>query len=76
MTKNLSFEDAMKELDTIVQKLEEGNIELEEALSIYKRGVELSQLCHTKLKNAEDQLTKVLTDEGEVDFDVSEGEEV
>lgn len=76
MTKTLSFEEAMKELDTIVQKLEEGNIELEEALTIYKRGVELSHVCHTKLKNAEDQLTKVLTDEGEVDFDVSEGEEV
>jgi len=76
MTEKLSFEDAMKELDTIVQKLEEGNIELEEALTIYKRGVELSQLCHTKLKNAEDQLTKVLTDEGEEDFDVSEGEGV
>lgn len=76
MTEKLSFEDAMKELDTIVEKLEEGNIELEEALTIYKRGVELSQLCHTKLKNAEDQLTKVLTDEGEEDFDVSEGEEV
>ena len=72
MTEKLSFEDAMKELDTNVQKLEEGNIELEEALTIYKRGVELSQLCHTKLKNAEDQLTKVLTDEGEEDFDVSE----
>lgn len=76
MTEKLSFEDSMKELDTIVQKLEEGNIELEEALTIYKRGVELSQLCHTKLKNAEDQLTKVLTDEGEEDFDVSEGEGV
>ena len=72
--KNVSFEEAMKELDTIVQKLEEGNIELEEALQTYKRGIELSQICHNKLQNAEEQLTKVLTDEGEEDFELSEEE--
>ncbi|MBS4209646.1 exodeoxyribonuclease VII small subunit [Bacillus sp. FJAT-50079] len=72
MSDKLTFEEAMDQLDTIVQKLEEGDIPLEEALVIYQKGVELSKLCHDKLKNAEAQLTKVLTDDGEEDFQLRE----
>lgn len=72
MSEKLSFEDAMDQLETIVQRLEEGDIPLEEALAIYQNGMKLSKLCHDKLKNAEEQLTKVLTDRGEEDFQLPE----
>lgn len=62
--KTLTFEEAMEELETIVEKLEEGDVPLEEAISIYKKGMELSKLCHDKLKNVEEQLTQILTADG------------
>ena len=62
--KKLSFEEAMEQLETIVERLEEGDVPLEEAISIYKEGMELSKLCHDKLKNVEEQLTQILTADG------------
>lgn len=62
--KKLSFEQAMEELEVIVEKLEEGDVPLEEAINIYKKGMELSKLCHDKLKNVESQLTEILTEDG------------
>ena len=61
----LSFEEAMTELEKIVEKLEEGDVPLEEAIDIYKKGMELSKICHTKLKNVEEQLTEIVTESGE-----------
>jgi exodeoxyribonuclease VII small subunit len=60
----LSFEEAMEHLEEIVEKLEEGDVPLEEAINIYKQGMELSKLCHDKLKNVESQLTQILTEDG------------
>ncbi|MFE4522629.1 exodeoxyribonuclease VII small subunit [Cytobacillus firmus] len=62
--KQLSFEQAMEELEVIVEKLEEGDVPLEEAINIYKKGMELSKLCHDKLKKVESQLTEILTEDG------------
>lgn len=62
--KKLSFEEAMEQLEVIVEKLEEGDVPLEEAINIYKKGMELSKLCHDKLKNVESQLTEILTEDG------------
>ncbi|CAM3799880.1 exodeoxyribonuclease VII small subunit [Mesobacillus zeae] len=71
----LTFEQAMEKLETIVEKLEEGDVPLEEAISYYKQGVELSKLCHDKLKSVETQLTQVLTEDGQVaSFSVNEEE--
>jgi exodeoxyribonuclease VII small subunit len=70
----LSFEQAMEQLEDIVKKLEEGNVPLEEAISIYKKGMELSKLCHDKLQNAEEQLAKIMTEDGEKEFRVQEEE--
>lgn len=47
------FEDAMKELEAIVQKLERGELKLEESLSLFERGMGLSQECRTALDTAE-----------------------
>ncbi|MBY6051273.1 exodeoxyribonuclease VII small subunit [Cytobacillus firmus] len=73
--KQLSFEQAMEELEVIVEKLEEGDVPLEEAINIYKKGMELSKLCHDKLKNVESQLTEILTEDGrKTNFSIPEEE--
>lgn len=70
-----SFEEAMDQLEEIVERLEAGDVPLEEAISIYKEGMELSKLCHDKLKNVEEQLTQILTDDGGMEiFSVQEEE--
>jgi exodeoxyribonuclease VII small subunit len=62
--KKLSFEEAMNKLEEIVDRLEEGDVPLEEAIAIYKDGMELSKLCHDKLKNVEEQLAQIITEDG------------
>lgn len=72
---NITFEEAMKKLELIVERLEEGDVPLEEAISIYKDGMELSKLCHNKLKNVEEQLVQILTVDGEKEpFTIQEEE--
>jgi exodeoxyribonuclease VII small subunit len=74
-TTTVTFEEAMEQLETIVERLEEGDVPLEEALTIYKKGMELSKLCHDKLRNVEEQLTEVLTADGHKEtFSISEEE--
>ncbi|WP_034758033.1 exodeoxyribonuclease VII small subunit [Rossellomorea vietnamensis] len=70
----LSFETAMNQLEEIVEKLEEGEVPLEKALEFYQKGMNLSKYCHDTLQKAENQLTKMMTDEGEKSFDLDEGE--
>jgi exodeoxyribonuclease VII small subunit len=75
MEEKLSFEEAMKNLEDIVEKLEEGDVPLEEAISIYRKGMELSKLCHDKLKGVEEQLTQIITEDGKKeDFSIQEEE--
>lgn len=75
MKDQLTFEEAINELEKIVARLEEGDIPLEEALQIYQKGVEYSKFCHEQLKKAEEQLTKIITDQGEEEFILQEEEE-
>ncbi|MDT9024812.1 exodeoxyribonuclease VII small subunit [Rossellomorea yichunensis] len=70
----LSFETAMEQLEEIVEKLEEGEVPLEKALEFYQKGMDLSKYCHDTLQKAENQLTKMMTDEGEKAFDLDEEE--
>lgn len=49
---DMSFEDALRELETIVRRLEEGKINLEEAIKAYERGAALRAHCEKKLKDA------------------------
>ena len=71
----LSFEEAMNQLEKIVDRLEEGDVPLEEAIVIYKKGMELSKLCHDKLKNVEEQLTQMITEDGRKEnFSIAEEE--
>ncbi|MGP7816192.1 exodeoxyribonuclease VII small subunit [Niallia sp. 01092] len=71
----LSFEEAMDELEKIVDKLEEGDVPLEEAINTYKKGMELSKFCHDKLKNVEEQLAEIMLENGQKEiFSMSEEE--
>ncbi|ANU17066.1 exodeoxyribonuclease VII small subunit [Planococcus maritimus] len=71
--KNVMFNDAMEQLEEIVKLLEQGDVPLEEALTLYQKGMELSKLCHDKLKNAETQLVTMMKDGKEVPAEI-EGE--
>lgn len=55
----LTFEAAMGELEAIVDKLEKGNVPLEESISFYERGEALKNHCDTLLKSAELRVEKV-----------------
>ncbi|ALS74166.1 exodeoxyribonuclease VII small subunit [Planococcus sp. CP5-4] len=70
---NMMFNDAMEQLEEIVKLLEQGDVPLEEALTLYQKGMELSKLCHDKLKNAETQLVTMMKDGKEVPAEI-EGE--
>jgi exodeoxyribonuclease VII small subunit len=59
----LSFEQALAELEKIVSKMESGELSLEQALATHKRGLELARFCQQRLEAAQQQV-KVL--EGEV----------
>lgn len=54
--KNLSFEEALSELEKIVHALESGKMSLEEAITAYERGVLLRQYCENKLNEAESRI--------------------
>lgn len=58
---NMSFEEAVTELETIVEQLEQGELSLEESMTIFERGLNLSKLSQTKLQDAEQKI-KILMD--------------
>ncbi|WP_422123180.1 exodeoxyribonuclease VII small subunit [Planococcus sp. X10-3] len=68
--KELKFNDAMQQLEEIVRQLEQGDVPLEEALTLYQKGMELSKTCHDKLQNAEEQLVTMMKDGKETAVDI------
>ena len=59
------FEAAIAELESIVKKLEEGELTLEQSLALYERGVQLSRFCHARLEEAERRI-EILDERGEL----------
>lgn len=59
-SKTLDFEQALAELETVVEKLEHGELPLEDALRQFERGVELARSCQTSLKQAEQKVEILL----------------
>ncbi len=62
--KEKRFEDAMRELEDIVKRLESGDLPLEESLKIFEDGVALSRYCFNKLEEAEKRVSILVKDEG------------
>ncbi len=56
----MTFETALKELESIVARLEQGEVDLEDSISLYERGQALKAHCETKLKAAESRLEKIV----------------
>jgi len=62
---NLSFEESLVELETIVQNLEQGDLNLEDSMTLFERGLQLSQHNQEKLKSAEQQINILLEKNGQ-----------
>jgi exodeoxyribonuclease VII small subunit len=58
----VSFEMALKELETIVKQMESGEAKLEESLQLFERGVKLSRYCSQKLEEAEKKIELLVKD--------------
>ena len=58
-----TFEQSMKKLEQIVQKLESGDLPLEEAMQKFEEGIKLSRLCSEKLDETEKKVTLLLQDQ-------------
>lgn len=57
---NMKFEDALKVLEDIVDKLESGNLGLEESICLFEQGVELSLYCQMQLQKAEGRIQRLI----------------
>ena len=67
----MSFEDNLKELEEIVEKLEKGDVPLDNAIEEFKKAMDLVKSCDDKLKDAQDTIAKIVNENGEVvDFNV------
>ncbi len=65
-----TFEAALRRLEEIVQRLEKGELPLEESLALYEEGIRLARLCHGKLEEAEGRIELLVKDaRGEVATD-------
>lgn len=58
----MTFEEAMGELERVVAQLERGEVALEDSIKLYERGAELKARCETKLREAEEKVAAITTD--------------
>ena len=71
--KELSFEESLENLEEIVKKLEIGDVPLDDAIEEFNQAMKLAKSCDEKLKKAEESITKLVKENGEiVDFQVEE----
>jgi exodeoxyribonuclease VII small subunit len=64
-SKAINFEAAMQELETLVARMEKGDRSLEDSLRDFERGVELTRICQSALRDAEQKVQKLVTDNGQ-----------
>jgi exodeoxyribonuclease VII small subunit len=62
----VSFEGGLAALEEVVQKLESGELGLEESLSLFERGIELSEVCRKQLEEAETRVEQLIRRNGRV----------
>ena len=53
---DISFEEALKDLEKIVEDLNNGDMELEKAITAYEKGIKLKNICEERLKNAQERI--------------------
>ncbi len=59
MEKEISYEDASKELNEIINRLEEGEVPMSEALELFEKGKNLVKVCYSHLDKAKGKLTEI-----------------
>lgn len=70
---NLNFEENMEKLEKIVQELEKGELNLDDSISKFEEGIQISKECNKILEKAEKKITILLEKDGDVkeeEFDV------
>ena len=67
--KKIDFESSLKELESIVEKLEDENINLEDSVKSFEEGVNLVKECQKQLQNAELKIKKLLDDGSSTEID-------
>ena len=72
MNKNVTFEDKLKELETLISSLENGEYTLEESINKYTEAMKLISQCDKELKNVEEKINKIVTENGEENFDIEQ----
>lgn len=73
MAKEKKFEDKIKELEEIINVLENGEVSLDDSIKKYTEAMKLVKECDGELKNIEDKVNKIVTENGNLeDFEVSE----
>lgn len=71
--KELSFEESLNNLEEIVKKLETGEVPLDDAINEFNKAMKLAKSCDDKLKSAEEAITKLVSDTGEIkDFKIED----
>ena len=64
--KDYNFETNLKKLEMIVDKLESGDIGLEESVKLYEEGMKIKKICDKKLKDIEMQIKKIKIEDNKV----------
>ena len=65
--KKIDFESAMAELESLISRMEDDDLSLEESLKDFEKGISLTRMCQASLKDAEQRI-KILTNDGEEDL--------
>mgnify|MGYP000467641175 FL=1 len=68
----VKFEDKLNNLERMVNELEKGDVDLDDAINKYTNAMKLAKECSDSLKSAEENVNKILTENGEEDFKVEE----
>ncbi len=70
---NLTFEESLEQLEEIVEKLEKGDVPLDDAIDQFNNAMQLVKICNEKLTKAEDSIAKIVEENGDlIDFNVNE----
>ena len=68
----VKFKDKLNSLEKMVNELEKGDVDLDDAINKYTNAMKLAKECSDSLKSAEENVNKILTENGEEDFKVKE----
>ena len=69
---NITFEEALAKLQNAVNKLENGEIKLDEAFAMFEEGIKYARICEEKLSSIENKVAKIVKDGKLEDFNIEE----